>query len=166
MVKNIIPRLDDLDFAILGELQDDSRKTYSEMAKKLGVSAGTVRNRFTRMAATGTISTIGICNPYHIGFNAPASILVTVQASYLEDAAIQISKFPEITWMAILAGEFDLQLDVACRDMDHLTDFITQRLQKVPGVVLTRTLMQLRILKYQQPSLTLARQKEPSKDKK
>jgi Lrp/AsnC family transcriptional regulator for asnA, asnC and gidA len=159
------PILDELDIAILAGLQEDGRKSYAELANKLDVSPGTIRNRFMRLAAQGTISTIGICNPYHVGFNAPASILVSVQAPYLEEAAAQISQFPEITWMALVAGEYDLQLDVACRDRDHFTEFLTNQLQKVPGVIQTRALMQLRVLKYQQPSLSLLRHAEPPKDK-
>lgn len=160
MSESKTPKLDQLDYDILIELQRDGRITYAELAEKLGVSAGTVRNRYNEMTANRTLWTRGICNPHHVGFNAPATILVSVSPPHLEDAAVKIAEFPEITWMAYLTGEYDLQLDVACRDNDHLIDFITQRLQKVPGVRQTRSLMQLRILKFQQPSLDLVRKIE------
>ena len=149
-------RLDELDLAILNELQDDGRKSYSEIARALDVSVGTVRNRITRMVDDGTVRFICRPDANMIGFHTPANIKVSVRPSALIEEAVQeIAKFPEVYYLALMAGEFDLDIDVMCRDQDHLTSLISNRLHKVPGVYATITSVILRVYKLSLPDLRL-----------
>ncbi len=126
--------VDDLDIAILTRLQEDGRKSFTDIAKELGTAVGTVRNRVTKMVEEGTVRIIGQVNPHRVGFNAPATINVSVMPQYLEEAVEVILKFPEVSYLAIVTGEYDLVVDVMCRDGNHLTHFIVNSLSKVNGV--------------------------------
>jgi len=148
---SITEYIDELDLDLLTHLQDNGRKSFTDIAKALGVSIGTVRNRLTRMLANNTLGIMGRANPHHVGFDAPATIFVSVQPQHLEEAAAEIAELPEVSWLAIVTGEFDLAVDVMCRDVDHLTDLIVNRLPKVVGVKDIQTMYTLRIHTVKQP---------------
>jgi Lrp/AsnC family transcriptional regulator for asnA, asnC and gidA len=149
--------IDDLDFAILTLLQEDGRMSFTDIAKTLGIAVGTVRNRFTKMIEDKTVQIIGRINPHHVGFNAPATITVSIEPQYMETAITEITKFPEVSYLSVLTGEYDVMVDVMCRDANHLTAFLIKRLARVKGVKDFRTALILQIYKYAQPDLGLAR---------
>lgn len=149
-------KLDQVDLEILKHLQDDGRKSFTQIADALGLSVGTIRNRFSRLLADGTLHVIGRADPHRVGFHAPANVHITVRPpSLIEGAAECIAAFPEASYVAVVSGPYDLEVDVMCRDMAHLTDLVTKRLPQIPGVTDTRTSMILRVVKYGQPDLQL-----------
>ena len=149
--------LDELDFAIITELQDDGRRSYTEIAKALDVSIGTVRNRINRMVEDGIVRFICRPDAYRIGFHSPANIKISVRpSSLIEEAAKVISRFPEVYYLAHITGEYDLDIDIMCRDQEHLADLVTHRLPKVQGVNSTVTSLILRVYKLSVPDLSMA----------
>lgn len=147
--------VDDLDFDILKLLQVDGRMSYADIARTLGVSLGTARNRIARLSEDGTLQVIGRADPYRIGFLSPAEIQIVVQSSYsIDGVAAQIAEFPEVSYLAMVTGDFDLVVDVMCRDRDHLTGLIT-RMRAIPGVTGIKTEIILRIYKWAQADLAL-----------
>jgi Lrp/AsnC family transcriptional regulator for asnA, asnC and gidA len=148
--------IDDLDFDILKLLQKDGRMSYTEISKALGVSVGTARYRIAKLLEDETLRVIGRVDPYQIGFRSPASIYVSIEPSAsIDEVAIQIARFPEVSYLAMITGDFDLEVDVMCRDQIHLTSLIADRLRKIPGVCETRTNIILRVYKMAQADLTL-----------
>jgi len=152
------PALDDLDFAILAQLQQDGRRSFTDMAHALGVSIGTIRNRYARLVKERSLHVVGRADPHHVGFRAPANIHLSVTPAHrTEEVAAVIAALPEVSYVAVVSGEYDLEVDVMCRDLEHLTELVTQRIQRVPGVSSTCTNMILRVVKYGQPDLNLVR---------
>ena len=150
---NII--LDDLDFAILSCLQKDGRMSFTIIAKKLKVSIGTVRTRFNKLIEDGTINIIGRVNPGKVGFNSYAHIAVYVRPATLkEKIARSISKMPEVSFLAGTSGDYDLEVDVMCRNNEHLVAFIN-KLSTLEGVHQTKTTVYFKVYKYAQPDLNL-----------
>ncbi|MGG9971342.1 Lrp/AsnC family transcriptional regulator [Ferruginibacter sp. SUN002] len=155
MEKNDTPKLDDLDFAILSYLQQDGRMSFTVIAEKLKVSIGTIRTRFNKLIEDGTINIVGRVNPENVGFHAYAHIAVFVRpASLNEKIAQKILKMPEVSFLAMTSGDYDLEVDVMCRDNDHLVRFIDD-LAKIEGVHQTKTTMYFKVYKYAQPDLGL-----------
>lgn len=60
--------LDQLDLALIGQLQRDGRKALTALAKDLGVSHGTVRNRLDRLRASGILRVSAVVDPAKIGY--------------------------------------------------------------------------------------------------
>lgn len=149
--------VDELDISILKHLQKDGRKSFTDIAKVLGTAVGTIRNRVTKMVEEDTVRIIGRVNPYRVGFNSPATINVAVQPQYIEEAIKEISDCPEVSYLALVTGEYSLIVDVMCRDGNHLTDFLIHRLPSVTGVIKFQTSIVLRIHKFAQPDLTLVK---------
>jgi Lrp/AsnC family transcriptional regulator for asnA, asnC and gidA len=149
--------LDETDFAILSYLQKDGRMSFTVIAKKLKVSIGTVRTRFNKLIEEGAISIIGRVDPTKVGFHCYAQIAVNVRpASAKDKVARQISKSPEVSFLALTSGEFDMEVDVMCRDNDHLMDFV-EKISCIEGVHQTRTTIYFKVFKYAQPDLGLIR---------
>lgn len=145
--------LDQLDNEILAHLQEDGRRPFTEIAKRLGVTEGTVRKRAARLMEEDVVRVIGLVDPLKVGFEAPAVIHVTVAPPYLEEAAELIRSFSEVSYLLMLSGEFDLLVEVRCRDREHLATFIRDKLQKVIGVERTVSAMVLHTYKLEEVSV-------------
>lgn len=149
--------LDSLDFDILSCLQNDGRMSFTVIADKLNVSIGTVRSRFNKLLEEGTISIIGRVDPDKAGFRCYAHIAIFVRpAMYKENIADAIVKMPEVSFLAGTSGDYDLEVDVMCRDNEHLVDFVN-RISKLEGVYQTKTTLYFKVYKYAQPDLNLLR---------
>jgi Lrp/AsnC family transcriptional regulator for asnA, asnC and gidA len=73
----------------------------------------------------------------------------------LEEVSQQIIDFPEVSYAALMTGDHDLEIDVWCRDLEHLTELITNRMQKIKGIASIKTCMVLRVIKIANPDLEL-----------
>ncbi|MCJ7623643.1 MAG: Lrp/AsnC family transcriptional regulator [Anaerolineaceae bacterium] len=148
--------MDKLDFAIITQLQDDGRRSYTEIARALDVSVGTIRNRVTRMVEEGIVRFICRPDAYRIGFHTPANIKVSIRPSSLIKEAVEaIAEFPEVYYLALITGEYDLDIDVMCCDQEHLANLVAQRLSQVQGVNALVTSVILRTYKLSVPDLRL-----------
>lgn len=146
-------QFDDLDYAILAYLQKDGRKSFTEIASALNIATNTVRNRVTRLREENIIKIIARVHPYYAGFDAFADVRVSVEPSNLiESVAEKISMFPEVSFVAMLSGDYDLILEAMCRDNQHLTDFLA-KLHQIEGVVNTTSMIILKVFKFEQPDL-------------
>ena len=133
--------MDDLDHAIVAMLREDGRRPYTEIAQALDVSEGTVRNRVARLLDERVLQIVGLIDPQKLGYDAPAMIGVSVQSADLESVAARIAAFPEVSYLIMVSGEYDLMVEVMCRDREHLAAFLNQQLRRVPGVIRTTTYM-------------------------
>ena len=147
--------LDELDFAILEFLQKDGRMSFTIIAEKLKVSIGTIRTRFNRLIEDGTVNIIGRVDPEKVGFRAYAHIAVYVRPATLKEKVAQkIAKLSEVSFLAMTSGDYDLEVDVMCRDNDHLVQFVNT-ISGIEGVYQTKTTIYFKVYKYAQPDLKL-----------
>ncbi len=158
--KNVImadEKIDELDYLILSELQKDGSMSLTVMAKKLHVSIGTIRNRMGRLLEDKTIQIIGRIDPGKVGFHAYARIFISVKpAKYMKEVGKKLSGLPEVSFLAMISGKFDLELNVQCRDNNHLLELM-EKIQVIEGVYETETNMYLKVLKIAQPQLDLVK---------
>jgi Lrp/AsnC family transcriptional regulator for asnA, asnC and gidA len=147
--------LDELDFKILSCLQKDGRMSFTVIAENLNVSVGTIRTRVNKLIEEGTISIIGRVDADKVGFKCYAHIAVFVRPATLkEKIALKIAKLPEVSFLAMTSGDYDLEVDVMCRDNNHLVDFVNE-ISKIDGVHQTKTTIYFKVYKYAQPDLKL-----------
>jgi Lrp/AsnC family transcriptional regulator for asnA, asnC and gidA len=139
--------MDKIDRAIITRLQYDGRTPYTDIAAELGISEGSVRHRVRRLTDSGVLQIVGIVEPQFLGWNAAGMVGVIVQAGKIDAVARQLAQFPEVSYLFMASGGFDLFVEVYCRDMDHFVSFLNQQLQLVPGVQRTETFMILKMYK-------------------
>lgn len=148
--------LDELDFSILKLLQEDGRASFTQIAEKLHVSISNVRARVTRLIQDKTIQIVGRVNTEKVGFHAYAQIKISVRpAKSIQKVVTQLLKLKEISFMAVTSGDYDLEVDVMCRDNNHLLHVLNEEISKIEGIYHTKTNMYLNVLKYAQPDLNL-----------
>lgn len=139
--------MDQIDLEIISFLQTDGRMPFTDIAKELDISEGTVRNRVARLMQERVLQIVGMVDPYRLGYDAPAMISISVQPPLLNQVAKTISKFSEVSYLIMVSGDYDLLVEVLCKDRDHLASFLNERLMKVPGITNTQTSMVLHTYK-------------------
>lgn len=139
--------MDEIDLQILQTLQKNGRTPFTTIAKQTGVSESTVRARYVSMIEEGIVNTVSIVDPFALGFKAPAIIAVNVKSGMVDKVGAEISKFSEVSYQVMVLGTCDIIIEVFCRDMHHLIEFISKKLQKISGVLNTETLMVAKIFK-------------------
>jgi Lrp/AsnC family transcriptional regulator for asnA, asnC and gidA len=149
------PPLDELDFNILSCLQQDGRMSFTIMAELLKVSVGTIRTRVNKLIEDETVSIIGRVDADKVGFHSYAHIAVYVRPATLkEKVAKEIATFKEVSFLAMTSGDYDLEVDVMCRDNEHLVKFVDE-ISLIEGVNQTKTTIYFKVYKYAQPDLGL-----------
>jgi Lrp/AsnC family transcriptional regulator for asnA, asnC and gidA len=133
--------MDELDRLILSSLQVDGRTPFTHIARQAGVSETTVRSRYQSLVERGIIRTVGIVDPYALGFQAPAIVAISVEPGSAEQVARAIADLPEVSYLVLTLGSSDLIVEIFCRNLPHLTDVIVQQIRSIPGVRSTETLM-------------------------
>jgi Lrp/AsnC family transcriptional regulator for asnA, asnC and gidA len=139
--------LDETDRAIIAQLQYDGRMPLTDIAAELGISEGTVRRRVKNLTESGVLQVVAVVEPQFLGWNAAGMIGVTVQAGQVDAVAHQLAQFPEVSYLFMASGEFDLFVEVFCKDREHFVSFLNQKLHQVAGVQRTQTFMILKMYK-------------------
>jgi Lrp/AsnC family transcriptional regulator, regulator for asnA, asnC and gidA len=142
-----LERLDATDRRIIGALQVDGRRPYSRIATDVGVSESVVRYRVGRLEQSGMLQIVGIADPLRIGFDRMALIGLKVRPGTLQDVCRAVTAFPETSYVAAIAGAYDVIVEVVCRDTAHFTELLTERLHLVDGVASTESFLVLEIHK-------------------
>ena len=133
--------MDDLDRLILQTLQADGRTPFTQVARQAGVSETTIRARYQSLVDKGIVRTVGIVDPYSLGFQAPAIITLSVEPGATDRVARAVAELPEVSYLVMTLGSSDLMVEVFCRSLPHLTTLIEEQIRTIPGVRSTETLM-------------------------
>lgn len=136
-----------LDKRIIEQLQGDGRRPFTQIAAELGVSEAAVRARTNRLVEKGILQIVGVTDPLKLGFGQMAMIGVRCEGGRVTAASETIGSFPEVASVVVIAGSYDLLVEVVCEDNDHLLEFLTERLGLVEGVRETETFVYLRTIK-------------------
>jgi Lrp/AsnC family leucine-responsive transcriptional regulator len=134
--------LDSIDRTLLHLLRQDGRLPVAELATQANVARATAYNRLQRLRETGVIRHFTIAvDPAAAGLGIAALILVRGAQMRWRQLATSLQRMQEIEWAALVTGAEDLVLLVRVEDMAQLRDLIFERLQTVPGVKSTETLL-------------------------
>lgn len=138
--------LDKTDIAIIGHLQADGRRPYTTIAKDLGISEAGVRQRVARLLRTDIIQIVAVSSPLDLGL-IWAQVHLRVRGDRLEAAAEEVAELPEVDYVSICAGAFDVIVGVVARDREELMDVLVNHIRTIEGVEGAEFLLHLRVLK-------------------
>ena len=139
-------RLDDLSKAIIEQLQEDGRQSYSTIAKRVGLSEAAVRQRVQRLLDSGVMQIVAVTDPLQVGFRRQAMIGIRVDGD-LTPVGDALTGMSEVDYVVTTAGSFDLLAEVVCEDDDQLLELLTKRIRVLPGVQSTETFVYLKLNK-------------------
>jgi Lrp/AsnC family transcriptional regulator, regulator for asnA, asnC and gidA len=140
------PALDSVAKGIIELLQQDGRRSYASIAKVVGLSEAAVRQRVQRLLDTGVVQIVAVTDPLQVGFERQALIGINIQGD-VTAVADALAEIPEVDYVVITAGSFDLIAEVVCEDDDHLFDLLSSRIRIIDGVTGTETFVYLKLRK-------------------
>ncbi|UEA61415.1 Lrp/AsnC family transcriptional regulator [Gordonia otitidis] len=140
--------LDAIAKKIIEELQADGRSSYAAIGKSVGLSEAAVRNRVQKLSESGLLQIVAVTDPLKLGFSRQAMIGIRCTGD-TERLARQLAEHPEIDYVVLTAGTYDIMIEVVCEDDDHLLDIINRRVRTHPEVNSTETLVYLKLVKQQ-----------------
>src|SRR6478736_5869647 len=137
--------LDNIDLKILEILRDDAKKPYTEVAKKVNVSQGTVHVRMGKMEEAGIIDRTTLKINYgKLGFDITAFIGIYLEKSALyEQVLSRLKEIPEIINIHYTTGNYSMFVKIYCRDTNHLKEVLHEKMQQVEGIERTETMISL-----------------------
>lgn len=138
--------LDDTAKAIIEQLQEDGRRSYASIGKAVGLSEAAVRQRVQRLIDNGVMQIVAVTDPLQVGFSRAAMVGIRCSGESTP-VADQLESLPEVEYLIVTAGQFDLLAEVVCEDDDHLLDLIHNRIRSIPGVTLAEAFVYLKIRK-------------------
>jgi Lrp/AsnC family transcriptional regulator for asnA, asnC and gidA len=137
----------ELDKRIIEHLQQDGRRAFTRMAAELGVSEAAIRARTNRLVERGIVQIVGVTDPLRLGFRQMAMIGIRCERASIGAVAETIGSFPEVDYVVITAGSYDILIEVVCEDNGALLGFLDEKLRAIEGVRDTETFVYLRIVK-------------------
>ncbi len=124
-------------------LQEDGRAPHVELARRLGVSEGTVRRRVAELLKGGVIRVVAVAEPERLGYHTSAFIGLQVDPAQVEEVATKLAALAETERVAITTGRYDIFIWVNLESAAALAAFLHRKIGTVEGVRRTETFISL-----------------------
>ena len=139
--------VDDISEKVLEEYLLDSRQSFREVARKIGVSSGTVASRIKDMEETGVIKKYTTQLDYEkLGYELTAVTEIIISEGMMMEVGDEISKIRQAVTVYNVTGDSDILVIAKFKSRSNLSDF-TKTILKMPHVVRTKTCVVLNTLK-------------------
>lgn len=138
---------DEKDLEIMRILQENGRASYSEIAKRLGLSEAAVYSRIQKLTKSGLIKRIqAVLDSEKLGFSLTAIVALKAQPSKYEPLLQELSKIPEIVEIYDVTGDYYCLLKLRLQNRDALAKLL-DKIGSMEGVISTDTRIVLRTVK-------------------
>jgi Lrp/AsnC family transcriptional regulator for asnA, asnC and gidA len=142
-------KLDDIDEAIVKWLSRDARTSNRKIANALSVTEGTVRARIKRMEEEKLIRITAVTNIDRFRDGALAYIWIEVErSSQTDEVARTMAAMPELGFVGVMMGRFDILVITMVRNTEHLGEFLHQKINVIPGVRRTESTLGVNFVKH------------------
>ena len=139
--------MDELDTKIIALLQEDGRASNAGIARKVGVSEGTVRRRLRRLIQDEYIRVVALLDPGRMGYASEALIGVQVDPDKVDQVSEDLTQLEEVNWVAITTGAYDIFAWATLHSSESLGIFLRTKVGTIPGVRRTETFVNLSMKK-------------------
>ncbi|WAH36642.1 Lrp/AsnC family transcriptional regulator [Alicyclobacillus dauci] len=139
--------IDKLNLQIIAYLQEDGRRSFREIAELVGVSERTVRLRVAQLKEQGVIQIVGVVNLVKLGLQVVVIAQIAVEEPHLEEMIERLRQIPEIRFVALTSGEYQLMVQAVSDSQHHLIQFLKNKLHTLPHVRKTNVIMELEVYK-------------------
>ncbi|MQA91398.1 MAG: AsnC family transcriptional regulator [Gemmatimonas sp.] len=139
--------LDDVDRAIISQLQEDGRRSFRSIAGSLGVSEATVRSRVRRLQDQGAMRILAFVDPYRFGYQVSASVQLRVDPEHHDEVVAALAEWNEIVYLSSTTGRSNVYAHLIADSRSALLRSLTDGLAQLPGVEVEETILELEIHK-------------------
>jgi Lrp/AsnC family transcriptional regulator for asnA, asnC and gidA len=135
------------DLGIIRCLNEDPRAPVAQIASRLRMPESTVRHRLGRLRRNRVIEFTAVVNPLQLGFQTWAILEIQADLRKVRAVAERLSAAPEVYFVGLTTGSYDLLVGAVFRTNDALLEFITGTLAGTPGIIRTNTSSILQVVK-------------------
>lgn len=132
--------------AIIEQLQRDGRRSYAAIGQAVGLSEAAVRQRVQKLIDAGIMQIVAVTDPMQIGFARQAMVGISVTGD-VEKVAAALANLPEVDYIVITAGSWDILAEVVVEDDDHLLRVVNSGIRSIDGVEQTESWLYLKLTK-------------------
>ncbi len=156
--------MDRYDTEILSTLQTDGRITWSQLAKRVNLSASAVQRRVEALLERGVIENFTVnLNEAMLGHNVKAFVTVHIERQNMElaeDFRRRVREHPQVQACHMISGSIDFILEIVASDLDAFGKFIDADLLSMPAVKDASSSIVLKVVK---PNRTMIGERVPLK---
>jgi len=136
--------IDNVDLKIISLLNKDAKTPYTEIAKKVFVSSGTVHVRMRKLEDLGVVKSATLNIDFSkLGYDISAFLGIYLEKSSLYDTVIvKLKDISEVINAYYTTGNYSIFAKIICKDTDHLRE-VLNKIQLVEGIDRTETLIVL-----------------------
>ena len=140
-----IANLDALDEQILKLIADNARIPFLEVARACNVSGAAIHQRIQKLTNLGILKgSEYVIDPEKIGYETCAYIGIYLKDPESFDSVTKaLEAIPEVVECHFTTGPYTMLTKLYACDNEHLMDLLNNKMQEIPGVVATETLISL-----------------------
>tara|TARA_B100001750_G_scaffold246959_1_gene270992 strand:+ start:18557 stop:19024 length:468 start_codon:yes stop_codon:yes gene_type:complete len=137
--------IDNIDLKILSILSKNAKMPYTEVAKKVLVSGGTVHVRMKKLENMGVVKGTRLQIDYaKLGYKMKLFMGIYLEKSYLyRDAVRALKLIPEVIELHAITGKYTIFAKILCKDAVHLRKVLDTRIHKVKGITRTESFLSI-----------------------
>lgn len=141
-------RMDAVDRKILECLREDGRMNVATMARRMEVGQNTITRRIKRMEEQGGLRVVPVIEPDSVGLDDCIYVGIKVSPNRLDEIAEKVRAMPEVRYLALTTGPWDLLAEAFVGSRRHMADFLLRSVGELPGITATETFSVLKIAKF------------------
>jgi Lrp/AsnC family transcriptional regulator for asnA, asnC and gidA len=138
--------LDEVSKQLVEQLQRDGRRSYAALAETVGLSEAAVRQRVRRLLEDNVMQIVAVTDPLTVGFTRQALVGIRVDGD-VREVADKLAALPELEYVVVCAGSFDILVELVCEDDEHLLEVLDSSIRSIDGVREAETFVYLRLVK-------------------
>ena len=148
--ENKSSRKDKLNRSIIELLQLDGRMPFSEVAQKLGVSEGTIRNRVANMKEAGMLRIVAMADPVAAEYKSDAMIGLKVAPGYsIQSVSERLAELQDAVYILWVSGRYDLLIEIVSNDREGFLEFLDKEIHSQADIASSETMSGLKNFKNQ-----------------
>lgn len=141
--------LTELDEKIIALIEQNGRRSNREIAKILDISERQAGLRLTQLIESGVVSVITVVDAFAAGFNMILAIGVQVADRPAADVAEELSRLPNVVAVALMAGQYDIEVMLMVENHAALTHLVKHQLAAIAGIRALHPSLFLDVVKYE-----------------
>ena len=128
-----LERVDGKDLKIIQELSEDGRKSFVEIAKKIGLSQVAVKYRVEKLIESGFLKIQGLLNIEKC-YNVSATIEIEADQKTVSNLIEKFERSPLIYHLVRISGRYNLMLSIVTPNLESIENFIAKEIRSEPEV--------------------------------
>ena len=140
-------KIDSNDCKMIELLQKDGRISNTEIAKKIGISEGTVRTRLNRLIKEDYIQIVAVSNPMKLGFDIVGNIRIHVDIKKMDIVIAELTKVKELWFLVHTTDGTCIDAEFIVKSLDDLNTLIFKRINAIDGIIRAETSIFMKYIK-------------------